>query len=171
MYSHIMVMEKRIAKFELTLTRSELLHIRDLMSVIIPSHEGLTVSEALAEAEGRTLIDVALWEKVSCACGIADLALEGDAPDYVISPTSIPMMGIFRVQDDEELVMSECDPREDENDGEDVSSGTGPLRGDEQADEGVPMPGGGGDDEANPERKRRRVHSGDRKRRRAKRAI
>lgn len=91
---------KRQAVFELQLSRFELLHLRDLMSVLLPPTGAQTLSQALAAVEDRNLIESILWEKVSALCSEAGLPLDGEAPDYIVAPTSPPPMGVFQINQD-----------------------------------------------------------------------
>jgi hypothetical protein len=86
--------------YDLTLTKFELLHIRDLFSVLLPPNGAQTLSQALAEAEGRNLIESMLWEKVSSLCEVADLPLGSESPDYIIAPISSPSLGVFHINHD-----------------------------------------------------------------------
>lgn len=88
--------------YDLTLTKFELLHVRDLFSVLLPPDGAQTLSQALAEAEGRGLIESMLWEKVTALCESADLPLNDEAPDYIIAPISSPALGVFHVNHDVE---------------------------------------------------------------------
>lgn len=111
--------------FDLTLTKFELLHIRDLFSVLLPPDGRQTLSQALAELESRSLVESMLWSKISQLCETADLPIDSEAPDYIIAPTSAPTLGIFHVNHD--LEASE----------EDSTGGEGFLPGgdDEESDE------------------------------------
>ena len=91
---------KRQKTFDLTLTKLELLHIRDLFSVLLPPDGNQTMSKALAELEGRRLVETMLWEKVSKLCEDADLPLADEAPDYILAPVSTPAIGIFHINHD-----------------------------------------------------------------------
>ena len=91
---------KRQASFEISLTRFELLHLRDLMGVLLPPDGSQTLSQALASAEDRNLIETMLWNKVSRLCISAGLPVESEAPDYVITPTAPPPMGVFQINQD-----------------------------------------------------------------------
>jgi hypothetical protein len=91
---------KKHETFELILTKFELLHLRDLMSVLLPPDGSQTVSEALASAEERTLIESFLWDKMSKLCKQAKLPLEGEAPDYIVAPIAAPPMGVFQINQD-----------------------------------------------------------------------
>lgn len=88
--------------FDLTLTKHELLHVRDLMSLMLPPNGEKTVSQALAEVEERNLIESSLWEKVTKLCVVANLPLNNEAPDYIVAPIGPPPMGIFHVNHDME---------------------------------------------------------------------
>ncbi|MBM3194149.1 MAG: hypothetical protein FJZ60_00110 [Chlamydiae bacterium] len=91
---------KRQAVFELQLSRFELLHLRDLMSILLPPNGEQTLSQALAAVEDRNLIESILWEKMSALCSEAGLPLNGEAPDYIVAPTSPPPMGVFQINQD-----------------------------------------------------------------------
>ena len=88
---------KRHSVFDLQLTKFELLHLRDLMSILLPPDGSQTVSEALAAAEERNLIESMLWDKVSKLCNDAGLPLDSAAPDYVVAPIAAPPLGVFQV--------------------------------------------------------------------------
>ena len=91
---------KKHATFELTLTKFELLHLRDLMGILLPPDGAETISQSLASAEDRSLIESMLWDKVSKLCAEAKLPMESEAPDYIIAPTAPPPMGVFQVNQD-----------------------------------------------------------------------
>lgn len=91
---------KKHETFDLTLTRFELLHLRDLMGVLLPPDGAQTLSQALASLEERTLIESLLWDKVSSLCKSAKLPMESEAPDYIVAPTSPPPMTVFQVNQD-----------------------------------------------------------------------
>jgi len=97
--------------YDLTLTKIELLHIRDLFSVLLPPSGEQTMSKALAEIEGRILVESMLWNKVSNLCEVADLPLGDEAPDYILAPTSTPAIGIFHINHD----MSSSEDEEEES--------------------------------------------------------
>jgi len=113
--------------YDLTLTKFELLHIRDVFSILLPPDGNKTVSQALAEVEDRTLIETMLWQKITELCSEADLPLNNEAPDYIVAPTSAPPMGIFHINHDVEqnpgqsnagFVPEESDLEEEEKDEE-----------------------------------------------------
>lgn len=91
---------KQYSIFELKLTKFELLHLRDLMSVLLPPDGSQTLSQVLASVEERNLIESMLWEKVSSLCNDAGLPLDSAAPDYIIAPLSPPALGVFQVNQD-----------------------------------------------------------------------
>lgn len=91
---------KRHAVHNLLLTKFELLHLRDLMSVLLPPDGAQTLSQALASVEERSLIESMLWEKISKLCSEAKLPLDAEAPDYIIAPVAPPPLGVFQVNQD-----------------------------------------------------------------------
>ena len=95
--------------YDLTLTKFELLHIRDVFSILLPPDGNKTVSQALAEVEDRTLIETMLWKKIAELCSEADLPLNNEAPDYIVAPTSAPPMGIFHINHDVEQNSSQTE--------------------------------------------------------------
>jgi len=98
---------KKQSSFELSLTRYELLHLRDLMGILLPPDGAQTISQALASTEDRTLIESMLWGKVSSLCELAKLPLNSEAPDYIVAPISPPPMGIFQINQDLQTSKSE----------------------------------------------------------------
>jgi hypothetical protein len=103
---------KKRKTYDLRLTKSEILHLRDLFSIVLPPTVDKTVSQALAELEGRTLIESSLWQKVSAAALAAGLPVGSDAPDYVVAPTGSPALSVFQMTSDEELDDSAGDEEE-----------------------------------------------------------
>ena len=91
---------KKQSVFSLNLTRFELLHLRDLMGVLLPPTGAQTLSQALASAEDRSLIESLLWEKLSKLCVDAELPVDAEAPDYIIAPTAPPPLGVFQINQD-----------------------------------------------------------------------
>jgi hypothetical protein len=89
---------KKNTCYNLKLTQFELLHLRDLMSIKLPPVGESTVSEALATAENRSFIESGLWNKVATLCTEAELPLDEEAPDYIVSLTSVPAMGVFQIE-------------------------------------------------------------------------
>lgn len=91
---------RRQKVYDLSLTKLELLHVRDLMSMLLPPNGEKTVSQSLAELENRGLIEVRLWGKVSNLCQEASLPLNDEAPDYIIAPNAPPPMSVFHINSD-----------------------------------------------------------------------
>lgn len=79
-------------------TQSELEHVRDLFSILLPSDEELTISSALAEMKEQSEMEVALWEKLATLFESAGLSLGDDAPDFVIATTT----GLYQLTDEGE---------------------------------------------------------------------
>lgn len=86
--------KKRQKLNTIKLSTTELMHVRDLMSVLLPS--GLSsVSKQLAEIENRTAEEESLWIKVFDACAESGLVAGVSAPDHavvVIGPSDIAVV-------------------------------------------------------------------------------
>jgi hypothetical protein len=83
--------------FSLRLTLFELLHLRDLFSILLPPEVKQTVSQALAAAEDREIVEAKLWQKVSNMCRAAALPLDDAAPDFVCAASAAPPVSVFRL--------------------------------------------------------------------------
>ena len=101
---------------ELRLTKFELLHLRDLMSILLPPDAKQTLSQAMATLENRQMVESVLWRKVSELCSVAGLPTGNEAPDYVVAPISAPPMGVFQLAHDP---MQESDITSDDEDEDD----------------------------------------------------
>lgn len=84
--------------FPLRLSKFELLHLRDLFGVYLSTEAKQTVSQALAAAEERTVIEARLWQRIAAACHEAGLPMDEEAPDFICAAmVSPPPVGVFRV--------------------------------------------------------------------------
>ena len=84
--------------YQVRLTKFELAHLRDLMSVLLSPKVEQTVSQALAEAEERSLVEARLWQRIAAACKEARLPMDEEAPDFVCAAVvSTPTVGVFRI--------------------------------------------------------------------------
>jgi len=104
---------------QVTLTKYELLHLRDLMSITLPPDGSHTVSSSLAATENRQFVESILWKKISEACMQAGLPVGEEAPDYIVSPTGMTPLGVFQVSSDpmgsQENYADDEDDEDDEN--------------------------------------------------------
>lgn len=91
---------RKQAVFTLSLTKFELLHMRDLMGILLPPDGSQTLSQALASSEDRSLVESRLWEKLSKTCVEAGLPVGDAAPDYIVAPVAPPPMGVFLINQD-----------------------------------------------------------------------
>jgi len=82
--------------FKVELTKLELEHLRDVLSVFLSASQ--TVSLQLASAKGVEHVDASLWEKTVNACQAAEIGLEDDAPTYVVTLAEAPQLGIFEAK-------------------------------------------------------------------------
>jgi hypothetical protein len=99
--------------FQLKLTQLELVHLRDLLTVSLPTDMQVTVSQALAAAEERPLVETKLWQKVAKASAEANIPLDEEAPDFIVAPVGLPSISVFRVADNLGQMSGEA-PEEDE---------------------------------------------------------
>jgi hypothetical protein len=83
--------------WELRFTQWELLHLRDLFSILLPPDGKQTVSSALAAAEERAVVEARVWSKVSAACKSAKIPLDEGAPDFIVMMSAAPTLGIFKI--------------------------------------------------------------------------
>jgi hypothetical protein len=77
----------------LVLSIDELIHLRDMLGVILPGQGTLSIS--LAHLLNKTDVETKLWEKVETACIKADIATGDYAPDYVVSVSAPPPLGVY----------------------------------------------------------------------------
>lgn len=93
--------EKRPEKMlALMLTAAELVHVRDLFSVILTTEMSSTVSQALASVGERPLVEAKLWQKVIAACKQRGIAVGDGAPDFVVAASTSPSVNVFEIPSD-----------------------------------------------------------------------
>lgn len=83
--------------FSLKLSVLELVHLRDLFSIVLPVDLKVTVSQSLAAGQGRQLIETKLWNKISALCNEGGIPLGDEAPDFIVTVTAPPELGVFEV--------------------------------------------------------------------------
>lgn len=113
--------EKRRKTFNLRFSKYELLHLRDLFSILLPTAMQETISQRLASTQNRILVETMLWQKIIKACEEAEVPLGDDAPDFVVSSVSTPEISVFEIAQDPDndgFYEQEDDSSEDENDDE-----------------------------------------------------
>jgi len=86
---------KKQKTFSLTLTHAELVHLRDLFGVLLPSAFDTTISQALAKANETEIYETLLWQKVHKLCCSGDLPIDDEAPDFVVTVAAHPQIGVF----------------------------------------------------------------------------
>lgn len=92
--------------FALNVTKMELVHLRDMLSILYPSESKRTISQTLADSESRLFEESNLWKKVASLCEDAGLPVGDEAPDYAIVPIGHPPMGVFMLSEEESELMS-----------------------------------------------------------------
>jgi hypothetical protein len=80
------------------LSNTELEHLRNVMSIILPSEDGVTVSAALARLTKMPKAEASLWKKLVAACKSSGVNLETRAPDFAVVPTAPPPMDIILLE-------------------------------------------------------------------------
>lgn len=88
---------KQCKTFTLRLTKFELLHLRDLFSVMLPPEMKETLSQRLAQSQDRALVEAKLWQKLARACRQVGLPMDDDAPDFVVAASTSPPIGVFEL--------------------------------------------------------------------------
>lgn len=83
--------------FKVKLTQFELVHLRDLFNVRLPPDLTQTISQALALAEERSLVEARLWSKLVEVMREAAVPLDDDAPDFVCAASAPPPVSVFRL--------------------------------------------------------------------------
>lgn len=90
-------LQKKIKTFELRLSMEELVHLRDIMSVLLPPDGSTTLSQSLAQAEKRVMVESKLWDKIVILCKHVDVPMGDDAPDYVIGMAGPPSLRVYQL--------------------------------------------------------------------------
>jgi len=88
---------KQRKTYTLNLTKLELMHLRDLFSIVLPTEMKDTVSQRLALSQDRTLVEAKLWQTITASCREAKVDLDDGAPDFVIAISSTPAMGVYEL--------------------------------------------------------------------------
>lgn len=88
--------------FELHLTEKELVHLRDLMSILLPPDGKTTVSQELANSQNRLEVEGRLWDKILDCCKKNNVQVEESAPDFVITLNSPVTLSIYQLKQQEE---------------------------------------------------------------------
>jgi len=83
--------------FTLKLSKHELVHLRDLFSISLPVDLKTTVSQALALNQDRQMVETKLWNKIVALCQESNIPLDEESPDFVVTVTAAPPLGVFEV--------------------------------------------------------------------------
>lgn len=113
---------KPIQIYELKLTLGELVHLRDVFSVVLPNEMNVTISQALAMSEYRQLTETKLWNKIVALCETAEIPMQEHAPDFVVAISGPPPMSIYRLEPNGNQVNGESEEESDEELDEEDSS-------------------------------------------------
>lgn len=118
------VVLKKTKLTHVKLSKFELIHLRDLFSLLTPPEMKETISQKLALLQNRPLIEAKLWQKIVRACEECEIPLGDEAPDFVVSLASTPSIGVYELSHDENQEQSETsifdsDESSDEDDDND----------------------------------------------------
>ena len=106
-------------KYTLNLTKTELIHLRDLLNIRLPSNLQTTLSQALAENEDRPNSEAMLWNSVVELCESLNVPLEQNAPDFVVGVVGIPKIAVYELAESD--APDEYEIEEGVNNGETIS--------------------------------------------------
>lgn len=95
-----------VSLFMLGLNRAELIHLRNLMSIMLPPSGEETVGQQLARNTGLPFAETSLWQKISIACEDAGVAVGDEAPDFALAPSALPVLEVIQVNNIPEGVMA-----------------------------------------------------------------
>src|SRR5579885_1048583 len=99
--------------WELLLTKTQLIHLRDLMSILLPPDGARTVSQVLAAGEARVVAETQLWADIAQLCRQAKIPINKQAPDFVVMVTGAPALDVVRIAegpDEQEQAGPDGDP-------------------------------------------------------------
>lgn len=85
----------------LTLSRQQLIHLRDLMSIRLPPRYTRTISADLAKAEKRVSSESKLWKAIYEICENAKISTGHDAPDFSLELAATPRLEVVQIDTDE----------------------------------------------------------------------
>lgn len=81
----------------LRLTKVELAHLRDMLSIRLPPDLQKTVSQSLAEKENRPLSETNLWNRIGEMCESSGVPVGDDAPDFIVGISGLPELRVFEI--------------------------------------------------------------------------
>lgn len=81
----------------LSLSRDELVLLRDLMSIRLPPTFEDTISSVIATKQNKSLQETTLWEKIVEACSVLNIGVGELAPDFAIVLAGLPALDIVEI--------------------------------------------------------------------------
>jgi hypothetical protein len=88
---------KKLKAYAIKFTVDELVHLRDLFSILLPPDASRTLSQSLAQSEHRTMIEAKLWSKLNKLFADAGIPLGDEAPDFAVAPDAPPSLGVYQL--------------------------------------------------------------------------
>jgi len=89
------IVVKRQKLYSLKFSLPELVHLRDLFSVLLPPSFDQTVSQRLATSTATQAFETKLWKKIHRVCSDANIPTDDSAPDYIVMTAAQPELDIF----------------------------------------------------------------------------
>lgn len=89
--------------FSLTLSKQELVHLRDLFGVLLPADMKATISQSLAASQGRHLVESKLWNKIASLCEKANVPCGDEAPDFIVTMSAPPQLNVFEMMPEDPM--------------------------------------------------------------------
>lgn len=86
------------AVHQLGLDQAELVHLRDLFSVLLPPAADKSVSQVLAASAGRPFTEARLWNKIQAVCASAGVPVGDSAPDFIVTIAAAPELTVFQIE-------------------------------------------------------------------------
>ena len=89
--------------WSLSLTQEEIIHIRNLLSILLPPTGEISLSESLLECNDMSGdVDSSLWQKIWNLCVESGVAIGDEAPDFLVGPTDPTPLAVYKVHLDED---------------------------------------------------------------------
>ncbi len=93
--------QEEIKTYPLNLSNEEIIHLRDLMSILLPPDGILTLSQSLANSTNRSMLETKIWVKLTDLCKSVGIPTDDAAPDFAIGMTGMPTLTVYQLQSNE----------------------------------------------------------------------
>lgn len=83
---------------KLGLDTVELVHLRDLFSVLLPPAADKSISQVLAASASRPFTEARLWNKIQALCTATGVPVGDAAPDFIVTIAAAPELTVFQIE-------------------------------------------------------------------------